>query len=336
MRDYSIYFNFSSHVGKGAKMEAASHISPREIQGITYCYSPAGAVLTARDGKVTIPLDEFPLPLLNEDYVTDTPSYDAVGRGIYQLLRIAPDAPFADRYATLLKDAYPHLLAELATHLVMLDKKDVDLPYLDRKISYLKIFALLEPDNHRFPLEIGATLFDKALTLAALGNTTLHLFSAEKYLRMAHQLNPADVQTRYLAGEVCFLLGKYSDAVEFWRDIGGSLPADETARIERRLARITSGSLPAVPAVDYLQVVGVALEAFEAADYEEAAAIILDLLDVVSSLEEFPLAEINYLLGLCYLRLDIPKYAEQYLRQAVELRPGYTEALQELALLGVQ
>ena len=48
---------------------------------------------------------------------------------------------------------------------------------------------------------------------------------------------------------------------------------------------------------------------------------------------EFPLAEINYILGLCYLKLDIPLYAEQYLRQALQLRPAYEEAEQELRQL---
>lgn len=315
-------------------MSAETPSTPRPHKDITYYTPQAGALLTARDGKVAIPLGEFPLPLLHDDFTTDMPSYDAVGRGLYHLLRADPDAPYADRYAALLKDAYPHLLAELATHLVMLDKKDVDLPYLDRKINYLKIFSLLEPDSHRFPLEIGATLVDKALTLAALGNTTVYLFAAEKYLRQAYLLKPDDIQTRHLAGEVCFYLGKYPDAVQFWSDIVASLPVDAAAKVNARCAQIAGGSTPAVPAVDYLQAVGVALEAYEAADYEEAAAIILDVLDAVSAVEEFPLAEINYLLGLCYVRLDIPRYAEQYLRQALLLHPGYEEALQELARLG--
>jgi tetratricopeptide (TPR) repeat protein len=315
-------------------MAIEAQIKPREIQGISYYQPTSGDVLTGRDGKVGVPLGAFPLPLLIEDQAAGMPSYDAVGRGLYQLLRTDPDAPFAEQYAALFRDAYPHLLAELATHLVMLDKKDVDLPYLDRKINYLKIFALLEPGNNRFPLEIGATYFDKALTLAALGNTTMHLFAAEKYLLKAYNLQPDDVQMRHLAGKVSFLLGKYRHALEFWSDIAASLPAVEAEKITRRCADISAGRLPAVPAVDYLQVVGVALEAFEAADYEEAAAIILDVLDVVAGVDEFPLAEINYLLGLCYVRLDMPKYAEQYLREALLLRPGYDEAQQELAMLG--
>lgn len=311
-------------------MAAEIKIVPSEIAGIAYFYPEPGSVLAARDGKVGITLGEFPLPLLQEDFSADFPSYDAVGRGAYHLLRANPDALFADRYAALLRDAYPHLLAELATHLVMLDKKDVDLPYLDRKIAYLKIFALLEPENPRFPLEIGATFFDKGMTLAALANTTLHLFSAEKFLRKALQLSPDDIQIRHILGEVCYLLGKYQDAAELWRAIIDRLSPEAAEKLKVRTASIAGGNAPPIPAIDYLQAVGVALEAFEADDYEEAAAILLDVLDAVSGYDEFPLAEILYLLGRCYVKLDMPKYAEQYLREALLLRPGYSEAEAEL------
>lgn len=316
-------------------MATATDLVPTEITGISYFYPQAGTVLSARDGKVELILGEIPIPLLKEDFSQEEPSYDAVGRGIYHLLRANPDAVLADRYVAMLRDDYPHLLAELATHLVMLDKKDVDLPYLDRKISYLKIFSLLEPENPRFPLEIGATYLDKGMTLAALGNTTLHLFSAEKYLLKAYQLSPDDIQIRHMLGEVCYILGKYKDAAQFWDGIIESVNQEAGAKIRSRTAAIANGTVPAIPLIDYLQVVGAALEAYEADDYEEAAAIILDVLEAVSVYDEFPLAEINYLLGLCYLKLDMPKYAEQYFREALLLRPGYTEAVLALQDLGV-
>lgn len=316
-------------------MAQASASTPTAVSGITYFYPQAGTVLTARDGKVALSLGEIPIPLLKEDFSAEEPSYDAVGRGVYHLLRANPDAVFANRYAEMLRDAYPHLLAELATHLVMLDKKDVDLPYLDRKIAYLKIFALLEPENPRFPLEIGATYFDKGMTLAALGNTTLHLYAAEKFLRRAHQLSSDDVQVRYMLGEVCYILGKYQDAALLWENIPEKVNQAEADKVRARTADISAGATPAVPVIDYLQAVGVALEAYEADDYEEAAAILHDVMDAVAVYDEFPVAEINYLLGLCYIKLDIPRYAEQYLREALLLRPGYEEAAKELENLGV-
>ena len=314
-------------------MASDSDIKPPELAGITYFYPPADFLLEARDGKVKIPLGGFPVPVLKEDLSDTEPSYDAIGRGVYQFLRMSPDAPCAKQYAVLFRDAYPHLLAELATNLVMLDNKDVDLPYLDRKITYLKIFSLLEPDNHFFPLEIGAVFLEKGLTLEALANTTLHFFSAEKYLRKSLMLKEDDLKTRNLLAEVCYLIGKYAEAHALWREVLDSVEADATGKIMARLDQIAQAKLPQVPAVDYLQAVGVALEAFEASDFEEAAAIILDVIDEVSTFEELPLAEINYLLGLCYMRLDMPKYAEQYLRQAVSLRPGFEEATLQLAAL---
>jgi len=294
-------------------------------------------MLHARDGKVQIAYGDLVVPLLEDDYAAldgGEPSYDAVGRGVYHLLRLNPDLPLAGRYASLLKEAYPHLLAELATHLVMLDKKDVDLPYLDRKINYLKIFALLEPDNHRFPLEIGVTFVEKGLTLAAMGNTTILLYRAETYLRQAFSMNPDDVQVRHQLGEVCYLLGRYGEAAGLWEPILGQIPAEVSEKLSRRIDQIRTGNLPLVPPVDFLQAVGVALEAFEADDFEEASAIILDVIDALGQFDEFPLAEINYMLGLCYVRLEIPRYAEQYLRSALQLRPDFPEAEQELRLLG--
>lgn len=308
---------------------------PTVITGITYFYPEKGAVLTGRDGKVELPLGEIPLPLLKEDFSADMPSYDAVGRGLYHLLRANPDAVCADRYAFLLRAAYPHLLAEMATHLVMLDKKDVDLPYLDRKITFLKVFSLLEPENPRFPLEIGSTYFEKGMTLAALGNTTLHFYSAEKFLRKAYLLSRDDAQVKSMLGDVCYFLGKYQEAAQFWDGIMTSVTQEAAVTIRKRTAAIASGAAPVIPLVDYLQAVGVALEAYEADDYEEAAAILLDVLDALPGFDGFKLPEISYLLGLCYQKLDMPKFAEQYLREALALRPGYSEVLLELHNLGV-
>lgn len=344
MRSISLSFDSEEAIfadtsfSNGVRMPVSVTLNPLRIPGISYYYPPEGASLKARDGRVDLDYGGIPVPLMDDDFNAlsgSEPTYDAVGRGVYQLLRSNPDAPFADRYALIFRDAYPHLFSEVATELVMLDKKDVDLPYLDRKINYLKIFALLEPDNHRFPLEIGATFIDKALTIAALGKTTIYLFAAEKYLGRAHALAADDLQTRQLAGEVAFLLGKYDAAAGFWEGIEGSLPENAAKTVAARLSRITAGEFPLVPAIDYLQAVGVAMEAFEFGDYEEAAAIILDVLDAISQYEELPLAEINYLLGLCYLKLDIPRYAEQYLRRAVDLRPDFNEAREELAGMGV-
>jgi tetratricopeptide (TPR) repeat protein len=306
------------------------------LKGMSYYDPPVTAQLYARGGKVQIPYGGLAIPLLDEDFASlngAEPSYDAIGRGIYHALRFNPDLPNGARYALLLQEGYPHLIAELASNLLMLEKKDVDVGYLERKINYLKIFALLEPDNHRFSLEIGATLLEAGMQLAALNRTTTILYRAEGYLQQAVEMKPDDVQARHQLGEVKFLLGKYPVAVESWAGIVTALPDEAQTTIRRRLQRIADGTLPRVPAVDYLQALGMAMEAFELEDYAEASAIIRDVLDDEVFFAEFPLAEICYLLGLCYAKLNIPGDAEHYFKQALALRSDYAEAQLALAEL---
>jgi len=310
-----------------------------KIPGAKYYTPPPSAILTGRDNKVQIPYGDLVIPLLNEDFDSLDglePSYDAVGRGIYYALRFNPDIPLASRYATLLRDAYPHIMAEIATNFMMLDKKDVDIPYLDRKITYLKIFALLDPENYLFPFQIGSTFFVKGLAIEALNNTTIFLYKAESYFKKALELHPGDVQVKYQLSELSFLLGKYNVAVSIWEDVMPDLSAEVQEKVRKKIELLKSDYFPIIPAVDYLQGAGVGVEAFEAGNYEEAIAIILDVLAALEKFEGLPLAELNYVVGVCYYRLDIPLYAETYLKKALKLQPDYPEALDLLKELGIE
>ena len=99
--------------------------------------------------------------MLDEDFLTiegdSVPGYDMVGRGIYQALRQNPECTFAADYAAVLKEAYPHIISELGGQIIMLDAKEVDTPYLDRKINFLRIMSLFDPDNAGLHLEIART-----------------------------------------------------------------------------------------------------------------------------------------------------------------------------------
>ena len=283
-----------------------------------------------------LPCTGIPLPLLDEDFAAfegSFLSYDAVGRGVYQALRANPDCVHGDRYAHLLKELYPHYVSELASQIVMLDKKDVEVPYLDRKVNYLKVFALLEPDNPRIPREIGAALLDRGLRLSALQDTTVVLYRAESFLRRSLQLCPDDPATLQQLGEVCYILGKYAEAAASWRAILGQLPPAERERLEERLRGVAEGRVPRVPAVDYLQAIGVALELHGQGEDEAAAAILRDVLDDEVFFSQFPLPQIHYILGLSCVRLDMPRYAEEYLAEALRLDPDYAEARTALAEL---
>jgi tetratricopeptide (TPR) repeat protein len=294
------------------------------------------AMLCGRDGRVSIPCDDLPLPLLEEDFAALTgsfPDYDAVGRGIYQALRLNPDCAGASRYAALLKDAYPHLLAELATNMAMLQKKDVEVPYIDRLINSLKVFALLEPANSRYPLEIGLTFMEKGLRLSALHLTTASFYKALEFLEKAEALAPADLQIKCQLGEVSYILGRYADAVGFWRDSAGGVAAPEAQRFNGRIAMVDQGTVPLVPAVDYLEAIGAAFAAFQEEAFEDSAAILQDVLADAVFCRDFPIPQIHHILGLCYVRMNMPRFAEHAFNDALELDPDYADARSALAEL---
>ncbi|AJE03638.1 tetratricopeptide repeat protein [Geobacter pickeringii] len=305
------------------------------FRGMKYYYPPDGAELVYKDGHARLPYGGIPMPLLDEDYeaLEGEPSYDAIGRGIYQALRANPDCSFCECYATMLRDAYPHYLAELASNAIMLDGKEVEVPYLDRKIACLKILALLEPENAGLPLEIGKIFLDRGLRLSALHLSTVSLYRAEHFLRRAVSLAPTESNARQLLGEVCYLLGKYDDAANLWRDIVAESDAPQGGPLGERLARIEGGRLPVIPTVDYLEAVGVAFSHFQAGDFEESAAILQDVMQDAVFCEEFPVAEIHSVMGKCFAELGMPKYAEEEFREALKIDPGHEESRTRLAHL---
>lgn len=310
-------------------LEKPKHPTPTPVSGIRYYIFPDGSEVTGRDLKVRIPCGDLPFPLLDNDYPATgkiEPSYDAIGRGIYQLLRANPDCAFADRYALILQEGYPHIISEMASYLLMMDRKELDVAYLDRKIVCLKIFALMEPDNARFPLGIGLTFLEKGLSIPLLHLATASLYKAEEYLRKALRLSSDDPTIRYQLGEVCYILGRYDDVILIWRDIVSHLGGEEARKIEERHGRIEAGRLPRVPVVDYLEAIGEAFSLHHRGEFAEAAGILFDVLDDAVFCEEFPMPEIYYVLGLCCSGMGMPRYSEDYFNGALRLKPDYQEA----------
>lgn len=146
-------------------------IEPTPLDGISYFQPPVGFRISGRDGKVDI-LWEFPIPLSEEDYrklpeKDGKPDYDQIGSGFYQALRINPECTYAVDYARALRDGYPHIIAEIGGEAIMLDAKEIDTPYLDRKLNLLRIVALLDPENAGLWREAGRTLMEKGSRLEA-------------------------------------------------------------------------------------------------------------------------------------------------------------------------
>jgi len=299
------------------------------IPGIIYLTPPADAVLSGLDGKVTLHYGGCPVPLLEADFQAlegELPGYDALGRGIYQALRSDPGCFNCATYAALLKEGYPHYVSELASHIIMLGEKDVEVPYLDRRVNLLRIFALMEPEDAHFPLEIGATLLEKGCRFSALQLSTLTLFKAETYLARALELAPGDPKVVSTLAEVRYLLGKYDSADSLWRGLLPGLSAVAAAQLTARLERIERGDLPKVPAVDYLEAVAVALSLQQDGESDEAIAIFTDIMADQHFASEFPMPEIPYLCALCCVDLGRGRDARTLLRQALAMNPDYAEA----------
>ena len=286
-------------------MKQTSPVSPTLLEGIRYFTPPEGYMLSGRDGMVAISWQEKPpIPLLAEDFAaaeaTEVPDYDMVGRGIYQALRLNPECVGAAEYGAVLKEAYPHIVSELGGQIIMLEAKDVDTPYIDRKINFLKIMTLLDPDNAGLPLEIARAFVDKGSRLSSLHTAVSSWYAAEKHLKASLALNPDDRNAIYEYGEVLYVLGRYEQAADIWSGIIGELEPAERARVEARIAGILAGKTPMVPPLDYLTALSVAVEQHHNGCSDDAAEIIKDVLADEIFSAQFPMNEVYYLLGTCY------------------------------------
>jgi tetratricopeptide (TPR) repeat protein len=302
-------------------MKRINSQQPTKLDGIRYLTPPAGYVLTGRDGMVNIPWnDNPPIPLLAEDFPENqesiTPDYDMVGRGIYQALRLNPDCSFAAEYAAVLKEAYPHVISELGGQIIMLDAKEVDTPYLDRKINFLKIMSLLDPENAGVHLEIARTFSDKGSRLGTLHQAVNSWYEAEKSLKKALELDSSNHLAAYEYGEALYVLGRYEQAAEIWQQLPGNLALPEQRKIETRIAAILGGKLPLVPPVDYLTAISVAVECHHAGRSDEAAAILEDVLADPVFAEQFPVNEVYYLLGTCYQEIGMAHEAAEAFKRS--------------------
>lgn len=301
-------------------MNCSEQITPTPLDGIRYFTPPVDYILTGRDGLVAIPWrDKPPIPLLDEDYpaaATGAPDYDMVGRGIYQALRHNPECAWAMEYAGILKEAYPHIVSELGGQIIMLDAREVDTPYLDRKINLLKIMALLDPANADLPLEIARTCADKGSRFSSLHQAVTSWYGAEKYLKKALELNPDDRHAIYEYGEALYVLGRYEQAADVWSEALSRFKPAERARVEARIAAILSGKTPLVPPLDYLTALAVAVEEQHAGRHDEAAAIIEDVLSDPVFAEQFPMNEVYYLLGTCYQEIGLMTEAAEAFKRS--------------------
>ena len=90
-------------------------------------------------------------------------------------------------YAELLRDAFPHYIADIGSHAVMLDARDVSAAYLHRKINLLKILRLLDAQNPGLAFLLGKTSFELLHEVAEFANCRKYLLEAHGYLHQAQK-----------------------------------------------------------------------------------------------------------------------------------------------------
>jgi len=282
--------------------------------------APPGFTVKVGPEERPVVLPDLPLPLKRKFLNGEAPSVDAIGSSIYDYLRQFPDCAHNRQYAELLRDAWPHYLADLGAMALMLDHKEVDPPYVKRKINALKILALLEPENAGLHQQIGMACFHLALNYQEMSASRQHLQQALKHLHLALAQQPGDMASLNLLGQTDFLLGDYPAAVRSWRQLHDRLaPSPAREALAARLERVNQAGMPDHPLVEELEAVGQALELCGEERFAEARSL-LDYLEEQGELpRELPAAEFYYLLGICRERTGEPAGAFDAYRRALEL-----------------
>ena len=290
-------------------------------------------VLSGAD-RYPVALPEFPLPLHRTANSDTGPSDAAIGQGVYDYLRQFPECSGNTLYAELLRDAYPHFITDLASQAVMLDAKQVEPAYVARKLTYLKILRLLEPQNCGLLRQLCRGYFELALEFSELARCRQHLREAMRFGQELLALDPEDAHALSLLAEIDLLFGDLPAAAGKWRRLAAQV-SDPLVH-ERIAARMVAGSFDECPEsalVDDLEAVAEAMRLHALGDDAQAVSVLERLEEAGRLTTTLPSADFYWLLGVCRQRCGDVGGAVRALHQAMELEPGHAAAQQALASL---
>lgn len=284
-----------------------------------------GASIEIGAERQVIALPALNLPLLAGEELP--PNTDAIGNGLYDYLRQFPDCAHNRAYAALLRDAFPHLIADLASQAIMLEHKEVEAPYLRRKINALKILALLDADNGALHQLIGIACYDLAMEFRELLNCHDHLAAALRSLQLSDKLLPNQAKTLNYLGQVNFLLGDNPMAAGYFNQTASLLSGGTACdALHEKAASLLRGEAPAEPPVIGLERIGQALADCAAGEWGRAATN-LESLDTSGFLTDFfPNPEVLALLARCQAHCGDPGLALATLERALALDPDCESA----------
>lgn len=300
-------------------------------QHFVFWQPPTGRTICVGPDQQAVPLPQIPLPIKLKDADDGNPADNAIGEGVYDYLRQFPDCSYNSDYATLLRDGYPHYLADLAAHAVMLDAKDVEPAYVFRKLTYLKILRLLEPDNAGLLWQLAQGFYRLAMTSSELPKVRRHLLDAMRYGQALVKLKPDDQATLNLLVEVDILFGDYPAAIARLRRLLELLDDRRIAtQVEARLEACLSTGFPDHPLVDDLELVGEAMQLYAAQEYRLATELLERLEEDDYFMAELKSADFFCLLGMCRIKTGDRSGAFDALSQALEMAPDHEQARQAL------
>jgi len=304
-------------------------------QKFTFWIPPEGSVVHVGPDQNPVPLPRLPLPIKVRDMVeTDHPTENAVGEGVYDYLRQFPDCLHNVAYAELLRDGYSHYLADLAAQVVMLDKKDVEAAYVFRKLTYLKILRLLEPDNVGLLQQLCLGFYGLAMTFTELAQVRRYLLDAMRYGQALVKLDPDNVAVMNLLAQVDILFGDYPAAITRLRRLLEVVDdEDASCRISDRLEACLKTGLPDHCLVDDLEKIADAMQLYSAGHYSLATEI-LERLEVDEYFTaELKSADFLCLLGMCRIKTGDTAGAFEALTGSLEIDPEHEQARETLDLI---
>ena len=290
-----------------------------------------GRTLPTGVNQADIPLPEILLPVRRADLAEGEPSDAAIGQGLYDYLRQFPDCPHNAIYAELLRDAFPHFLTDLAAQAVLLDAKEVATAHVKRKLTALKILALVEPGNTGLLIQLCRGFYELALSFEALEDCRRHLLQAMRYGQEALKVTPEDPHALHLLAEIDIMFGDFPGAEAKWQRVIPQLEDSAFKNMVMERRKHFAGR-PWVESnlVDDLEAVHKAMELVSSENYPLALAILERLEEEGRFPSELPSADYFYLLGWCRIQDGQVSTAENALRRALEINPEHPAARQAL------
>lgn len=308
-----------------------THHQPLDPEEFCFWDAPEGMTLTISENE-EIHVPQIPLTIRITDMPeTGIPTEKAIGDGLYDYLSRFPFCLHAAEYAKILQQAYPFLISDIGSQLILLDVKNVSPDGIKRKIALLKILNYLDVDNFGLMHKIGVANFDLSLNYTELSRVKFHLKEARTWLEKARRVVADDLNNLNYLGQVCYLNGAYHQARLYWQIAADQLQDGEAKEeLLSRLARIEANNFPEPFLVDSLETVAAAMEYIQIEKYLEAREL-LEMLEIVGDLpRDLPNAEFFYLLGLCRENCDDPSGAFESFSLALNLDKNHQSSQQAL------